>query len=103
MPVPVGYSAGPSCLSRALTGFALGGLVGSAFGILLGGYTCWRHGLRGMPLLLTVGKNAIQSGGAFGGFMAVGGVIRCDDENLTPNTSSKTKTRTFLLSKRITA
>jgi len=101
MPVPVGYSAGPSCLSRAISGFVLGGLVGSAFGILIGGYMCLKHGLRGMPLLVTVGKNALQSGGAFGGFMAVGSVIRCDDGRLVPNPNANKKTRTLLLPKRI--
>jgi len=61
-------------------GFALGGMVGAAIGVLFGGYSGWRVGLRGAELLRVTGKSALQSGGAFGGFMAIGSVIRCDEK-----------------------
>eukprot|EP01111_Echinosteliopsis_oligospora_P003576 TRINITY_DN1560_c0_g1_i2.p1 TRINITY_DN1560_c0_g1~~TRINITY_DN1560_c0_g1_i2.p1 ORF type:complete len:120 (-),score=27.42 TRINITY_DN1560_c0_g1_i2:29-388(-) len=88
------YQQGPSCLSRGLMGFALGGMVGGAFGLLLGGYACLRAGLRGSELLKQAGKSALQSGGAFGGFMCIGSVIRCSEPLSLPSSSSTTPSRT---------
>jgi len=77
---PPGYG-GPSCFNKALMGLAMGSMVGSAFGVILGGYGGYRAGMHGRELLKHIGKSALQSGGAFGGFMTVGSVIRCDDYN----------------------
>jgi len=74
---------GPSCLDQGLIGFALGGVVGATFGAIVGGYSCFRAGLRGAELLAGAGKTALQSGGAFGGFMAIGHMIRCEERKPT--------------------
>lgn len=67
----------PSCWSRIKMGFALGFSVGVGVGILFGGFSSWRMGLRGREMLGTMGKVMVQSGGSFGTFMAIGSGIRC--------------------------
>ena len=46
-------------------------------GIIFGGVGALRMGLRGGELIQTVGKTALQGGGTFGTFMAIGTGIRC--------------------------
>lgn len=67
----------PSCWSRIKMGFALGFSVGLAGGVLFGGFSAWRMGLRGREMVSTMGKVMVQSGGTFGTFMAIGSGIRC--------------------------
>lgn len=67
----------PSCWTRVKLGFALGASVGLAGGILFGGFSAWRMGMRGKEMFGTIGKTIIQSGGTFGTFMAIGSAIRC--------------------------
>jgi len=55
----------------------MGFTVGMVTGIVFGGFTALRHGLRGRELLSTVGKSVISAGGTFGTFMAIGSAIRC--------------------------
>lgn len=68
--------ARPSCFQMCLNGFIMGALIGSTFGIILGGFGGWRAGLKGRELLHLAGKSALQSGGTFGFFMSIGTAIR---------------------------
>lgn len=43
-------------------------------------FTIFSHGHGGNGFLPTVGKIMLQSGGSFGLFMGIGGLVRCDDE-----------------------
>lgn len=75
--IPQGQPQRPSCWSRIKMGFMLGMGVGVCGGVLFGGFTAWRMGLRGREMLGTMGKVMLQSGGTFGTFMAIGSGIRC--------------------------
>lgn len=76
--IPQGQQAQrPSCWDRIKTGFMMGMSVGFAAGVMFGGFSAWRMGLRGREMYSTIGKFMIQSGGTFGTFMAVGSGIRC--------------------------
>ncbi|KAL6432736.1 reactive oxygen species modulator 1 [Cataglyphis hispanica] len=80
MPVVPGgayQQGGPSCFDRMKLGFTIGFCVGMASGILFGGFSALRYGLRGRELVNNVGKVMIQGGGTFGTFMAIGTGIRC--------------------------
>ncbi|KAK0404746.1 hypothetical protein QR680_017607 [Steinernema hermaphroditum] len=83
MPVPQGYGVvgggqqGPSCFQKLKMGFMMGAMIGGATGVLLGGFSAFRMGLRGREMLVQVGKVAAQSGGSFGVFMTVAQGIRC--------------------------
>ena len=44
-----------------------------------------RHGHGGAGFFPVVSKMIIQSGASFGLFMAVGGLVRCDDQNVFRN------------------
>ncbi|XP_069106527.1 reactive oxygen species modulator 1-like isoform X2 [Argopecten irradians] len=79
MPVGnVGYGqAGPSCFDKMKIGFMMGFSVGMASGMIFGGFSALRYGLRGRELVQTVGKTMVQGGGTFGTFMTVGTAIRC--------------------------
>jgi len=67
----------PSCWEKMKYGFGIGMCVGVASGALFGGFSALRMGLRGAELVSTVGKVAIQGGGTFGTFMAIGTGLRC--------------------------
>eukprot|EP01112_Ceratiomyxa_fruticulosa_P016791 TRINITY_DN511_c0_g1_i1.p2 TRINITY_DN511_c0_g1~~TRINITY_DN511_c0_g1_i1.p2 ORF type:complete len:107 (+),score=26.97 TRINITY_DN511_c0_g1_i1:142-462(+) len=75
-----------SCLERGLMGLALGGLVGSGFGIVIGGYMAKTMGLKGVQLLKIIGKTSLSSGAAFGGFMCIGSLVRCEEKNMESKT-----------------
>lgn len=75
--IPQGQPQRPSCWSRIKMGFMLGMSVGMAGGVLFGGFSAWRMGLRGREMFGTIGKVMLQSGGTFGTFMAIGSGIRC--------------------------
>jgi hypothetical protein len=80
--VPGGYQqqqrAGqPSCMERVKMGAYMGFTIGMSVGCLIGGFSAFRHGLRGRDLVTTVGKAMLQAGGSFGTFMAVGSGLRC--------------------------
>ncbi|XP_044006474.1 reactive oxygen species modulator 1 [Aphidius gifuensis] len=79
MPVPGGQyqQSGPSCFDRMKMGFGIGFCVGLASGVIFGGFTGLRFGLRGKELITNVGKTMISGGGTFGTFMAIGTGIRC--------------------------
>ena len=68
---------GVRCIDRVKYGFMLGAAVGASIGALYGGFAGLRFGLRGRELFTQLGKAIIQTGGTFGGFMAVGSAIRC--------------------------
>jgi len=57
-------------------GFAMGGIVGGTFGAIMGVFSGLNAGYRGGQLARLVGKMSLQSGGLFGGFMAIGSVLR---------------------------
>ncbi|CAK9814972.1 Reactive oxygen species modulator 1 [Anthophora plagiata] len=67
----------PSCWDRMKFGFVVGFSVGVASGIIFGGYSAYRYGLRGKELINNMGKTMLQGGGTFGTFMAIGTGIRC--------------------------
>ncbi|CAF0959252.1 unnamed protein product [Didymodactylos carnosus] len=79
--VPAGYQQGQgrkvTCFDRIKIGFAMGFTVGMVTGIVFGGFTAIKYGLRGRELVSTVGKSVISAGGTFGTFMAIAGAIRC--------------------------
>ncbi|KAG6798239.1 reactive oxygen species modulator 1 [Apis florea] len=75
--VPGMYQQAPSCWDRVKLGFMIGFCVGMASGVLFGGYSIVRYGLRGRELINNVGKAMLQGGGTFGTFMAIGSGIRC--------------------------
>lgn len=64
-------------------GFLLGCTIGGSFGLIVGTIGALSAKLRGRQLLRTVGNTILQSGGAFGFFLAVGSAIRCDDRPAT--------------------
>ncbi|KAL7673848.1 hypothetical protein ACOME3_000128 [Neoechinorhynchus agilis] len=66
-----------SCFDRMKLGFGMGMIVGLSAGVLIGGFSCIRAGLRGRELLSTMAKTTFSYGGSFGTFMAVGTGIRC--------------------------
>ncbi len=65
------------CFDRVKYGFMMGAAIGTSIGALYGGVAGLRFGLRGRELFSQLGKAVIQTGGTFGGFMAVGSAIRC--------------------------
>ena len=78
MPLPAGAGGqGPSCFDRVSMGFMMGMSVGMASGLLFGGFTAIRIGLRGRELMSQVGKVMVQGGGTFGTFMSIGTAVRC--------------------------
>ncbi|KAI6191607.1 Protein MGR2-like protein [Aphelenchoides bicaudatus] len=81
MPVPQGYQVaggqGPTCVQKLKMGFAMGAVIGASTGVLLGGFSVFRMGLRGKEAFRQVGKIAAQSGGSFGIFMMVAQGLRC--------------------------
>ncbi|CAK9799171.1 Reactive oxygen species modulator 1 [Anthophora quadrimaculata] len=79
MPVATGMyqQQAPSCWDRMKFGFMVGFSVGVASGIIFGGYSAYRYGLRGKELINNMGKTMLQGGGTFGTFMAIGTGIRC--------------------------
>ncbi len=78
MPVPAGMGGqGPSCTDRMKMGFMMGACVGMASGLLLGGFSALRIGLRGREWFSQVGTVMVQGGGSFGTIMAIGTAIRC--------------------------
>jgi len=80
MPVPTAYRPaghGPSCWDKIKLGFMMGAAVGAGSGLLFGGFSIWRLGLRGRDAWYTLGRTIGASGGTFGLFMAVGSGIRC--------------------------
>ncbi|KIH42193.1 reactive oxygen species modulator 1 family protein [Ancylostoma duodenale] len=58
-------------------GFMMGCMIGGATGVLIGGFSALRMGLRGKELLIQTGKIVAQSGGSFGIFMSVAQGLRC--------------------------
>lgn len=74
-------SRGWQCAYKLQNGFVIGASLGSAIGFLYGTWAAiaYRHVLY-LPIAV------VQSGGAFGLFLACGTVIRCDepDDGLTP-------------------
>jgi len=80
MPMPAGaggHGAAPSCFDRIKLGFLMGCCVGMGSGMLFGGFTAFRYGLRGSELIRQVGTVMVQGGGTFGTFMSIGTAIRC--------------------------
>ncbi|KAH7719874.1 CRE-RMO-1 protein [Aphelenchoides avenae] len=82
MPVPAGYQVaqggqGPTCWQKLKMGFVMGAMIGGATGVLIGGWSAFRMGLRGREMFQQVGKIAAQSGGSFGVFMTVAQGLRC--------------------------
>ena len=78
MPIPAGGGAqGPSCSRRMMMGFAMGACVGAASGLIFGGITAFRYGVRGRELFNQLGQVMAQGGGTFGTFMAIGTAVRC--------------------------
>merc|ERR1711879_181053 len=69
---------GPSCLSQIGNGLMLGCTIGGTFGLIVGTIGGLSAKLRGRQLVRTVGNTILQSGGAFGFFLAIGSAIRCD-------------------------
>ena len=57
MPIPAGAGGhgGPSCFDRIKLGFLMGCCVGMGSGMLFGGFTAFRYGLRGSELIRQVG------------------------------------------------
>ena len=56
----------------------MGASVGACIGLLFGTMAAWRY--RGQAGgMQMVGKAVLQSAASFGLFMAVGGVIRCEE------------------------
>ena len=66
-----------SCVQKLKMGFMMGCMIGGATGVLLGGFSAFRMGLRGTALVSQMGKTAAQSGGSFGVFMMVAQGLRC--------------------------
>lgn len=54
----------------------MGSLVGGTFGVIFGTGSGLSNGLRGMPLILGIGKSSIQSAAAFGFFLSIGTAVR---------------------------
>ena len=73
MPVAAGGGGGSggSCFDRVKMGFMMGMGVGMASGLLLGGFSGLRYGLRGRELVGQVGQVMLQGGGSFGTFMSI--------------------------------
>jgi len=75
MPVTSGVPSGQggsSCTQALKMGFMMGCAVGIGSGLLIGGFSGLRAGLRGAELMSHSGKTAFQSAGTFGTFMGVG-------------------------------
>jgi hypothetical protein len=62
----------------------LGCTIGGTFGLIVGTIGGLSAKLRGRQLVRTVGNTILQSGGAFGFFLAVGSAIRCDFQEAAP-------------------
>ncbi|OAD60846.1 Reactive oxygen species modulator 1 [Eufriesea mexicana] len=76
-PVSNIYHQAPSCWDRVKQGFMIGFCVGMASGVIFGGYSVIRYGLRGKEMIRNLGKAVLQGSGTFGTFMAIGSGIRC--------------------------
>ncbi|EYC08597.1 hypothetical protein Y032_0065g3636 [Ancylostoma ceylanicum] len=75
--VPPGHGQPPTCFQKIRMGFMMGCMIGGATGVLIGGFSALRMGLRGKELLIQTGKIVAQSGGSFGIFMSVAQGLRC--------------------------
>ncbi|VDO40203.1 hypothetical protein V3C99_012606 [Haemonchus contortus] len=73
--VPGGHQ--PTCFQKIRLGFMMGCMIGGATGVLIGGFSAFRMGLRGKEMLIQTGKIVAQSGGSFGIFMSVAQGLRC--------------------------
>ncbi|KIH44233.1 reactive oxygen species modulator 1 family protein [Ancylostoma duodenale] len=74
---PPGHGQPPTCFQKIRMGFMMGCMIGGATGVLIGGFSALRMGLRGKELLIQTGKIVAQSGGSFGIFMSVAQGLRC--------------------------
>lgn len=76
----MGYRNEPSCPSQmaagAIMGGSMGGIFGSIFGLILGVV----NRVRFKEVMLLSGRSALQSGVAFGFFLAIGTALRCEDD-----------------------
>ncbi|KAK6737239.1 hypothetical protein RB195_019747 [Necator americanus] len=61
--VPGGHGQQPTCFQKIRLGFMMGCMIGGATGVLIGGFSALRMGLRGKELLIQTGKIVAQSGG----------------------------------------
>jgi len=80
MPIPAGgggHGGQPGCFQKVQMGFMMGMCVGMASGLVFGGFTALRYGLRGRELMKQVGQVMMQGGGTFGTFMSIGTAVRC--------------------------
>ncbi|EYC08596.1 hypothetical protein Y032_0065g3636 [Ancylostoma ceylanicum] len=50
--VPPGHGQPPTCFQKIRMGFMMGCMIGGATGVLIGGFSALRMGLRGKELLI---------------------------------------------------
>eukprot|EP01134_Creolimax_fragrantissima_P005185 CFRG5185T1 len=65
------------CFERAKFGAMMGGSLGLSLGFMFGAATSLRVGARGREFVQITGSTMVQSGAAFGFFLAVGSALRC--------------------------
>ncbi|KAG0229428.1 subunit of TIM23 translocase complex [Actinomortierella wolfii] len=70
----------PSKYERAKVGAMMGGAVGLCIGLVIGGYSLMRYGPGQRGYVDTLARTMVSSTATFAFFMAVGSVIRADDE-----------------------
>ncbi|EPB79803.1 hypothetical protein ANCCEY_01177 [Ancylostoma ceylanicum] len=52
--VPPGHGQPPTCFQKIRMGFMMGCMIGGATGVLIGGFSALRMGLRGKELLIQI-------------------------------------------------
>eukprot|EP01088_Endostelium_zonatum_P013619 TRINITY_DN2832_c1_g1_i1.p1 TRINITY_DN2832_c1_g1~~TRINITY_DN2832_c1_g1_i1.p1 ORF type:complete len:116 (-),score=17.72 TRINITY_DN2832_c1_g1_i1:23-370(-) len=77
-----------SIMQQGVFGFFIGGLFGAAMNIPSLMTRAMGHAPAGGPsAFYMVGKTAFQGGAMFGGFMAISGLLHCEEHN--PQTQSQ--------------
>ncbi|OLL22656.1 Protein MGR2 [Neolecta irregularis DAH-3] len=92
MPIPqqsFPQQHGPSTFDKLKMGAMMGGSVGLCVGLLFGTVSILQHGAGPKGFVRTLGKYMLSSAATFGGFMAIGTVIRTEDRGVNFTKASR--------------
>lgn len=65
------------CATRVMWGFGVGSALGASIGAMYGTYGAFKHKVPGLFKIRFVGQSTVQTGLAFGVFLAAGSFLQC--------------------------